>query len=97
MTPQEVIKYFKDEIIRLKNAPVINGCKMTEEWEEQIKICEEAIFAIEKQIPKKPIIHGVRDRDINTISYTCPVCNKHIDIDNYCKHCGQALDWSEEE
>lgn len=60
---------------------------------------EKIKFALEKQIPKKPVIHGYReDRDVNTISYTCPVCNKHIDIDYYCKHCGQALlDWSEEE
>ena len=54
--------------------------------------------ALEKQIPKKPTIHGYREgREINTISYTCPVCNKHISRENYCKHCGQALDWSDTE
>lgn len=54
--------------------------------------------ALKKQIPKKPIIHGYREgREVNTISYTCPICNKHIDKDNYCKHCGNTLDWSEEE
>jgi hypothetical protein len=59
---------------------------------------EKIKFALEKQIPKKPVTHGYReDREVNTISYTCPVCNKHIDIDYYCKHCGKALDWSEEE
>lgn len=54
--------------------------------------------ALEKQIPKKPIIHGVReDRTVNTISYTCSVCSEHIWItEDYCKKCGQALDWSEE-
>lgn len=56
-----------------------------------------AIGELEKQIPKKPVIHGYREgREVNTISYTCPVCNKHIDKDNYCKHCGNALDWSGE-
>jgi hypothetical protein len=53
---------------------------------------------IEKQIPKKPIIHGYREgREINTISFTCPNCNKHIGRENFCKHCGQALDWSDTE
>ena len=53
---------------------------------------------LEKQIPKKPNIHGYREgREVNTISYTCPVCNKHIGRDAYCKHCGTALDWSDTE
>lgn len=53
---------------------------------------------IEKQIPKKPNIHGYREgREVNTISYTCPICNKHIGRENFCKHCGQALDWSDTE
>lgn len=57
---------------------------------------ETAISALEKQIPKKPNIHGHREgREINSISYTCPVCNQHIGREKYCKHCGQALDWSD--
>ena len=54
--------------------------------------------ALEKQVPKKPNIHGIREgREINTISYTCPMCNEHIGRDRYCKHCGQALDWGDTE
>ena len=53
---------------------------------------------IEKQIPKKPIILGYREgREINTISYTCPMCHKHTSKENYCRDCGQALDWSDTE
>lgn len=56
-------------------------------------ICE---TNLEDWKPKKPIIHGYREgREINTISYTCPICNKHIGRENICKHCGQLLDWSD--
>lgn len=55
------------------------------------------LACIEKQIPKKPNIHGYREgREINTISYTCPICNKHIGREDFCKHCGQALFWESE-
>ena len=60
------------------------------------KDCIQAVF--ERLTPKKPNILGYREgREINTISYTCPVCHKHFDRDNFCKHCGQALDWSDTE
>lgn len=55
-----------------------------------------AVNALKKQIPIKPNIHGYREgREVNTISFTCPMCNKHIGRDDYCKHCGQKLLWEE--
>ena len=85
MTPQEAIE-------------LVEQCGLNVEGIKNIE-CESIIIpALEKQIPKKPKIHGYRDgREINTTSYTCPVCNKHIGRDEYCKHCGQALDWSDTE
>ena len=59
------------------------------------EVLDVVVSALEKQIPKKPIILGYREgREVNTISYTCPICHKHISRDNFCKNCGQALDWS---
>lgn len=56
----------------------------------------EIAFALAKEMPEKPKVHGLREgREINTVSYTCPMCNEHIGRDRYCKHCGQALDWSD--
>lgn len=85
MKPQEAINILE----KYKSVPKSEVVKTAYEM---------AISALEKQIPKKPNIHGYREgREINTISYTCPICNKHIGRENFCKHCGQALDWSDTE
>lgn len=48
--------------------------------------------ALEKQIPKKPPNHD---------GMVCPNCNSKARYGHpyefYCPHCGQAIDWSEEE
>lgn len=66
----------------------------------EISYCQDALKALEKQIPKKPI----KDRYPWAI---CSVCGgsvylkkvqEHI-VNNettYCEHCGQALDWGGE-
>ncbi len=75
----------------------------------KVQLMEEdcAIFALEKQIPKKPItetvnrgisVSGEYDIDFN---YLCPNCNTVVgdyETDDafykFCPECGQALDWS---
>lgn len=47
--------------------------------------------ALEKQIPTQAKTHGERNREVNSISYTCPVCKSHVDKCNYCSNCGQAI------
>lgn len=65
--------------------------------EETIAALEIAIEAVKVQIPQKPLhIHK---------NYYCPVCKEKgwimwddavpNDFDNYCRQCGQAIDWSE--
>lgn len=57
---------------------------------EDIGTVDECREAVKKQKPKKPVFGGL---------YACPNC-KGIMLQgafeargNYCKHCGQALDW----
>lgn len=61
-----------------------------------------AIKALEKQIPKNPIIH-TNDIDKGRLA-CCPVCDSNVDWtyegfwrkgnSKYCKNCGQAIDWT---
>ncbi len=110
MTPEKAIKFLDEEIVRLEGAPIINGCEMTGDWREHLEICKLAKAALEKQIPKKPVIKihkyiGSDDDFAN--KYHCPVCNALIineDTNSFYagrkqKHCdcGQALDWSDTE
>ena len=65
--------------------------------EQVIEINGLAIEALEKQIPKKP----KRDKEYS-LGRVCPKCHDYLgNVQfithhcNYCKNCGQALDWSD--
>lgn len=65
----------------------------------QAKI-EEVREAVEKQIPKKSNeCKEFEDGAFYNIDFMCPACNNAVIGQpykpNYCKHCGQALDWSD--
>ncbi|MCI7085345.1 hypothetical protein MR988_04450 [bacterium] len=54
--------------------------------------------ALEKQIPKKPI-KSDRQEIRYTLTYDCPTCGRQFTgtgFADYCYHCGQALDWSDD-
>lgn len=64
-----------------------------------------AIQALEKQIPKKPIMKQYFE-DLEEKYLCCPTCGEiltdRIPADNktfcfHCMNCGQKLDWSDEE
>lgn len=52
--------------------------------------------ALEKQIPQKPIrLLRASENDY----YDCPACHEYLWSEyrqNVCCHCGQAIDWSDE-
>lgn len=61
-----------------------------------------AIKALEKQIPKKPLLEGdgYYDGEMVYDIWRCPNCGRAYEVDSddydYCPNCGQRIDWSEE-
>lgn len=96
MDNQEAIEKFKK--IR-GNIFLIHQRIEGKEIIEDYSLCDMAISAIEKQIPKKAVgEHYAHMR--------CPSCNHRIPSgagsssrrrDNWCNYCGQAIDWMEDE
>ena len=61
-----------------------------------------AISALEKQMPKQPKYEDV-DNVYGAIKRTCTACGDVCMVskgakpyEHYCRHCGQALDWSDD-
>ncbi len=86
MNYTEAIDYFKRRKIQYGLADNV----------QQAENC--AVEALEKQIPKSPILDIIYPSGIR--SYKCPVCGKgclvrtNLYYPKYCSNCGQALDWS---
>ena len=62
-----------------------------------VKALRDAISALEKQIPKKPI-------EEQGISPRCPYCesanyltNEDEEDNKFCGNCGQAIDWRDKD
>lgn len=87
MTIEEAITYFKHILSGQYGKNTTRGFAL------QRAAFERAIEALEKQIPKKPIM-------LEQI-YVCPTCGDSFNMNeyemDYCWECGQGLDWSDAE
>lgn len=85
MTNEEAIIDIRENI-----QPIIGG-----------KSLDIAVSALDKQIPKKPILDTIFPSGVKW--WRCPVCNKIIvgcianRPQKYCANCGQALKWRDSE
>ena len=79
-----------DEINNCKQCSLTNYCGHY----QCIKTLQELV---DKATPKKTIKeHIIRDGYRQYKNY-CPICKQELLIlGNYCLHCGQAVDWSDE-
>ena len=113
MTEQEAIELLQNLNVKLTDMAghKTNGIEKIFGWNEITAICEainaleeveqyraigtpeECRAAVEKQRAKKPNYD-----DYHRAGYRCQTCN-NVNPWGYkhCKHCGQKLDWSEEE
>ena len=77
------------------------GGKADEQEEYTIEAYSVALNALEKQIPKQPKYEDV-DNVYGAIKRTCTACGDVCMVskgakpyEHYCRQCGQALEWSE--
>lgn len=71
-------------------------------WGDLNDAFKAAIAALEKQTPKKP--QDVDEREGESyyyLAFICPSCAQAVIGQpyrpNYCKHCGQSLNWTSQE
>lgn len=102
MKENEAIEKLKNMRLYMQITDKNNDCKFTE---DDYKANEMAIQALEKQIPKKPIMKQYF-KDMEEKYLCCPTCGEiltdRIPGDNktfyfHCMNCGQKFDWSDEE
>lgn len=89
MTESEAIEVFKERLTLIKE----HYAGEVKDYEKALEI---GIQALEKQIPKKPIIETYR----YTTLFICPYCERKQGIkykQYHCIECGQKLDWSDDE
>ena len=101
MTESEAIEKLKNMRLYMQIEDENNDCKFTE---DDYKANEMEIQALEKQIPKKPIMKQYFE-DLEDEYLCCPTCGEiltdRIPADNktfyfHCMNCGQKFDWSDE-
>ena len=88
MTPEEA----KNRILGVHELGVDCDLMSKDEYEFH----EVLLDALEKQIPKQPILDTIFPSGVKW--WLCPVC-RHNNIetnDKFCHECGQALDWSDD-
>ena len=82
---REAIKLIKQEIQILKDLGNC-GSIIEEKKEKHIELYNTAIEALEKQLPKKPVLKRKAYGGI----MVCPICEVS-DSGKYCRYCGQKL------
>ena len=84
---------FQKSLDRIKKNVPLHEDSWTDEDKEHILTVMEAL---EKQIPKKPVIR--KSCKVNAFTLRCPNCEAVLQADSpCCRYCGQALDWSDTE
>lgn len=94
----KAIKFFEEEIVRLRKAPEINGCEMTPEWIEQLQIYNTALEALRSCTAPKTNFDRIKNMSVEEIA---EAIHRNDDLDvavPYCKcfpECDAMMDVGE--
>lgn len=89
-----------EEVKRIRENPYVNN--NPKNWKEMQELID---YAVERQIPKKPLMGGNHEPEMQDIDvYICPYCSQVVAWGNkgekpdkdrfeYCCDCGQAILW----
>lgn len=90
---------------RTDNCPTVDAIFDKLGQYEDIGTVEQFKISMDRQKSRKPYIQSDGHGDTEIDCYECPNCDSFIGIvsdckdenyrDDYCPHCGQALDWSD--
>ena len=89
MTYEEAIEYITERYVTMSMCLTLDECR------KHNKAISMAIEALDKQIPKKPIIRKAEDYFGNVKHTLCPNCQETEFVFTqpcFCQHCGQAID-----
>ena len=98
MTEREAVEKLKNIRLFMQLEDNKNECKFTD---DDYKANEMAIQALEKQIPKKPMM--AYDDKVDSNWCSCPICANGIGWEiparkiKFCWECGQRLDFGDDE
>lgn len=88
MTNEEALKVINRNLV----VAIQDWDDPTNEYQrEQAEGLQKAKEALEKQIPKKPLLVPFNESRLRTLK--CPVCGSY-ELKKHCDDCGQLLDWS---
>jgi DNA-directed RNA polymerase subunit RPC12/RpoP len=73
-----------------------------QQLKDDFQLIEEAL---KRNEPMKPKVAWINEEDKNIVAYRCSNCNGSLGakldnkpmFPNFCRHCGQKLDWSDEQ
>ena len=88
----KAIKFFEEEIVRLRKAPEINGCEMTPEWNEMLQIYNTAVEALRLRTAPKTNFERIKAMSVDEMA---EAIYRNDDLDvviPFCKCKGECDD-----